>query len=100
MRTIKSTEPPRYTTKEVAWHENGNGTLILKVGYCPDTLTYFLGLAQQVLKDVPEAKIEDAICGKVTKSDYCQGFTLMLVPVPGPKRKIKGYRPGRIDFNF
>lgn len=93
---------PEHMQRGVAWREDGKGgSLVLRVGYCPDELRYFLGMATQVLKEVPEAEVERAVCGKVTHSSYCQGFTLMVIPIDGPKREIPGYEDiGKIDFNF
>ena len=90
--TLKAHEPPEHTERHVVWNSIGHGgRLVMRVGYCPDTLGYFLGLFQDAQKVVPDIRPEEAICSKVKKSDSCQSFTLMIIPIKGPKRPVEGF---------
>lgn len=99
---VKIEAPPKYTQRRIVWNKEGKGgTAILLVGYCPDTLPYFLGLALDLKARIPEANIQEATCAKVSKSMSVYGFTLLMAPVPGEKRVIKGFDEwGSIDFNY
>ena len=83
-------QPPKYTQKYVLWNEN-QGKVFLLVGYCPDTLPYFLGLAQELMNDIPDVKPEEITFGKVKDSGWAKGFTLVEASIKGPKRNIPGY---------
>ncbi len=86
-------EPPQHTTRHVVWNEDGcGGRLVLLVGYCPDTLGNFLGLFRDAQKSVPGLNADDATCGKVRRSDVCENFTVMVIPISGRKRPIKRFR--------
>ena len=99
---IKIEPAPKHTQRRIVWHKDGkSGTAIMLVGYCPDTLPYFLGLAEDLMKCIPEADLQEATCAKVSKSDCIQGFTVLMAPVPGPKRVIKGFEEyDSINFNY
>lgn len=99
---IKPEIPPKHTRRRIVWNKDENGgKAILLVGYCPDTLPYFLGLAQDLKERIPEANLNEAICAKVSKSDYLYGFTVLLAPVDCKKRNIEGFDEYKsIDFNY
>lgn len=88
---VKSEPIPKHATKHVIWKDD-RGQLVYLVGYCPDTLSYFNGLFLDALKSVPDLDASKATCGKVVRSDSCQGFTLMLIDIPGPKRPVEGFK--------
>ncbi len=47
------------------------------VGYCPQTIPYYQKMIKELRKTFPAAKVKDVNLGKVTKSSYVQGFTLI-----------------------
>lgn len=67
------------------------GTVFLLVGYCPDTLPYFMGLLQEARKTFPRLDLKQVNFGKVKNSRWAKGFTLVSFPIDGPKREIPGY---------
>ena len=95
---------PKHIERRVVWHQaNGQsrGTAILLVGYCPDTLPYFTVMAEDLKKRIPAADINQAICGKVKESSTVKGFTLLMAPIHGPKRKLEAFKEfPSIDFNY
>lgn len=99
MKTVKTrkpkvsiAKPPKHTRRYVIWNEDGiGGSLIYLVGYCPDTLAYFMGLFLDAKKHVPSIDANDAICSKVKKSAFVQGFTLMTIKTNIKKRAIPGF---------
>lgn len=98
---MKAIKPPKHTQRRIVWHSDRQGQAIMLVGYCPDTLPYFLGLANELKRTFPDADPEEMICAKVSKSSTIQGFTVLLCPVNGPKRKVRGWEEyGSIDFNY
>jgi len=98
---IKLLRPPKYTQRRIVWNEDGTGTAILLVGYCPPTLPYFLGLADDLLKMFPDTKPADMICGQVTRSSTVEGFTVLMAKVKGPKAKYPGWTEWpAIDFDY
>ena len=91
--------------KRIVWnkqHESENyvGTAVVLIGYCPDTVPYFMAMAGVVLKSFPDADVNQMTCSKVTVSHYIKGYTVLLAPVKGPKRKVRGWDEGSIDFNY
>lgn len=110
---------PKHARREVVWHETNveykgsekietpkkpsevTGHIFILVGYCSDTLPYFIRMAQELKKAVPELDLSEVTCGKVTNSYYVKGFTLVIAPIAGPKRDIPGYVVRRsIYFNY
>jgi len=83
-------EPPKHTKKYVVWN-NDNGTVVLLVGYCPDTLPYFMGLTNMLLTDFPKIDLNEIVFGKVRNSSWAKGFTIVTAKIEGPRRKIPGY---------
>lgn len=100
MKTVKTrnpkvsiSKPPKHTRRYVIWNENGiGGQLVYLVGYCPDTLSYFTGLFLDAKKHVPDIDANDAVCSKVQRSSFIQGFTLMIVKTNIKKRVIQGFQ--------
>jgi hypothetical protein len=71
------------------------------IGYCPDTIPYFMAMAQLVLKSFPKADPSEMTCAKVTVSHYVKGYTALLAQIEGPKRKVRGWEEhDSIDFNY
>jgi hypothetical protein len=93
---------PKHTERRIIWNKTtGVGHAILLVGYCPQTLPYYLGLVEDLLKTFPTVEQEDIFFGHVTQSNTVKGFTILMAPVSGPKRKISGYTEwDSIDFNY
>lgn len=92
---IKSVKVPKHARKYVYWKPGGpmvdGGVLVYLVGYCPDTLSYFIAMFRDASKSVPNLDASTAICGKVKRSDSVAGFTIMMIDVDGPKRTIEGF---------
>ncbi len=71
------------------------------VGYCPQTITEFRAMAEEIRKTFPEASDDKIECGKIYKSDWCCGFTIVIWTA---KLKFKRYRgwssreSGGIDY--
>ena len=91
--TIKPAELPAHTKRFVVWqNDSSGGTLVYLVGYCPDTLAYYMGMFLDAQKYVADVDPNTAICGKVTKSISCKSHTLCLINVSGPKREIETFK--------
>lgn len=98
MIDIKPATLPKHTQRFVVWDRpNDGGRLVYLVGYCPDALSYYLAMFMDAQKVVPEINAGDTLCSKVSKSCCCQGFTLMLIDIAGPKRKIEGFKECKWD---
>lgn len=105
---FNSVKPPKHTQWRVVWNRDAKGNFtkggvaIGLVGYCPDTFEHFLGLLEELKIKLPSANISKATCGKVTKSHYIQGFTVVICPFSlGKRRPIKGFTEyDSIDFNY
>jgi hypothetical protein len=106
---------PSYVKKIVQWRDDKvadnfegeekveGGWIYLLVGYCPDTLPYFLGMVKEAQKTFPDLDLTDVVFGKVKESNWCKGFTLLHASISGPKRAIKGYveyKREHIDFRY
>ena len=99
---------PRHTTKHIQWNKDGNGcSAFILIGYCPDTLAYFQAMADKLKEAFPHVKDEDITCGKVTYSDYCKGFTIIVASVKIEKTllvekglKALGWTERDINFNY
>lgn len=93
MEEVLPAPPPKYTTRHVIWNENGEGGhLVLLVGYCPGTLSYFLGLFLEAAHAVPGLDPAKAICAKVQRSATIQGYTMLKVPIKGKRRGIPRFK--------
>ncbi len=95
---------PNHAQKRIYWGkkpsaERGAAACIL-VGYCPDTLDYFLALYEEAKKSFPDLKIGDVTCGKVTQSSSVKSFTLIIFNIPGEKRTVDGWDDWDMDLNF
>lgn len=96
-------KPSPFTQRRIVWNKigKGGGTAILLVGYCPQTLPYYLGLVEDLLSTFPDVDKKEIQFGHVTQSTTVKGFTILLAPVDGPKREIHGYTEwDSIDFNY
>lgn len=74
--------------------EELNGTLYVLVGYCPDSLPYFVALFKNTLQLIGDEKVDvnTSICGKVNQSMSMKNFTLLrLQLVEKGKREINGF---------
>ncbi len=90
--TMSVADLPSHVQKFVIWRTNGDNALVYLVGYCPDTLAYFLGMFLDAQKVMPGISPDDAMCTKVKQSDCHQGFTMMIIAFSGPKRDIPGFK--------
>ena len=70
------------------------------VGYCPDTLNYFLALFDKAKESYPELTLGEVTCSKVKKSSWCEGFTLITFPVKSKARGWNIENPDCMDFLF
>jgi len=99
---------PKHTKKRIYWNKEGtSANVFLLVGYCPETLEYYDALYKEAKKDFPNLKKEEVQCGRVTKSNTIQGYTLIRFYIHSTKkRKIPGYAEysyqsdGTNDFCF
>jgi hypothetical protein len=75
----------------------------LMIGYNQASITDFRKMAAELRKTFPQAT-DDEICGgKVIKSTYCQGFTLITWNAYIPKGNYTGWRQidkGKVDYNW
>lgn len=66
---------PKHAQKHVYWESDGQtGTAFIIVGYCPNTLPYFLGLYEEAIKDFPNLQMADIRCGKLSESRWHKKF--------------------------
>lgn len=82
---------------------NRSPTIYLLVGYCPNTLPYYMGLAKIVLNDLGRlVDLDEMKFGKVHTSVWCKGFTVLEVPIKWDKpTPPPGYRQlHRVDFYY
>jgi hypothetical protein len=93
---------PEYINRRIVWNkEREGGQVILLVGYCPQTLPYYLGMVADILKTFPDVDQKEIQLGHVTQSSNVKGFTLLIANIKGPKREIPGYTEyDSIDFNW
>lgn len=86
---------PPHANKIIYWNEKDKrGRAFILVGYCPDTLEYFLAIFEEAKKSYPELTLGEVICSKVKESGWCKGFTLITFSV---KTKAKGWLVGEYD---
>ncbi len=93
---------PNHITKRIYWNENGDSArCFILIGYCPDTLAYFIEMAKEAQKSFPDLDFANVTCSKVSRSPSIYGFTLITFAIPGPKRDIKGWQEYHsVDFNY
>lgn len=77
-----------------------NARAFILIGYCPDTLDYHLAMYLDALKTFPNLKLSDITVGKVSKSRWCYGFTLLTFSIKNPKNKYKGWRVDHGSYNY
>lgn len=101
---ISPAKLPKHTQKRIYWNKDGiGGTGFILIGYCPDSLPYFLAMAELAKRNFEDANIEDSTCGKITNSRTIKGFTLFSFKIDGNKRKVKGWADWTnigIDFGY
>lgn len=56
-----------------------------------DNIKSFLGLVKELRKTFPKVKISDIYCGKVTKSSYCKGFSIIHCLLEIKIKEYKGF---------
>jgi hypothetical protein len=67
-------------------HKNGEFVNIhLLIGYTENTIAAFQRMEKKIRKAFPFVKRKDIQFGQVTKSSYCQGFTIAYVGIILPK---------------
>ena len=107
-KMLKSIQPANLKganiRKFVEWNKKDgeviSGTAVLMVGYCPDTVPYFLAMGEMILQDFPDADPNQMTCAKVRESHYVHGYTVILAPIKGPKRDVKGWDESHVDFTY
>lgn len=62
------------------------------VGYNDESVTAFQEMARELRKTFPKAKNSDIKCGKITKSSFHQGFSIVTWSGIIPKKEYKGWR--------
>jgi len=101
MKTLqKEVELPEYAQKRIYWNKEGSGTGVVLVGYCPDTLAYFLAMYEEAKKTFPQLKMNDCTCSKVHTSNCIKGFTVLLFNVSGEKREYAGWDSWNMSIDF
>lgn len=86
--------------KNIIWREDMKLTVQgevfanvhLMVGYNQASITDLQGMAEELRKTFPQAKDNEICCSKVTKSSYCQGFTLITWNAHIPRKDYPGWR--------
>jgi hypothetical protein len=99
------------TYKNIFWRPdmtpNAQGDMFanvhLLIGYNQASINDFKKMADEIRETFPQAT-DDEICGgKVIKSTYCQGFTIVTWNAHIPKGEYPGWRQidnGRMDYNW
>ena len=92
---------PPHASKIIYWDKKDKrGRAFILVGYCPNTLDYFLALFEEAKKSYPELTLGEVTCSKVKESGGYKGFTLITFSV---KTKAKGWTVGEyanMDIRF
>lgn len=93
---------PTHTKRRIVWDKDGkSGIAMLIISYTGHKLYNYVGMAQEVMMDFPDADINSAGCHRITESRHEKGATLLTLRVPGPKRDVPGYIEwDSIDFNY
>lgn len=71
------------------------------IGYNQASLADFREMAEELRKTFPEAKDKDIGCSKVTKSSYCQGFTIITWSAELPAGDYPGWQQvdtGKMEY--
>jgi len=63
----------------------------LLVGYNQCSIVDYQKMAEELRKTFPEATDDKVRCGKVTKSSYCQGFSIIAFDARIPKGEYPGW---------
>lgn len=75
----------------------------LLVGYNQTSVTDLQKMADELRETFPQATNDEICCGKVTKSTYCQGFTLIRWDAYISKGDYPGWIQidnGRVDYHW
>lgn len=75
----------------------------LLVGYNQGTIEDFQQMADELRKTFPQAKNSDICCGKVHKSSYCVGLSIVTWAAYIPKGEYPGWRQiasGRPEYTW
>ena len=104
MSKLTTTKCHKHVIKDIYVFEQ-SAKAFMFVGYCPQTLDYYLVLYEKALKSFPHIKFEDCECGKVSKSSFRYGFTILTfnLKLNQVTKKIKGwntYNKEHLDFNW
>lgn len=73
----------------------------LLVGYTAETIPAYMKMVKELQKTFPQAKIEDIQIGRVTKSSFCQGFSIITWTTQLPKQEYPGWyshETGRMEY--
>lgn len=62
------------------------------IGYNQGTIADFKEMADELRKTFPQAEDKDIGCSKITKSSFCQGFTLITWSAELPAGDYPGWR--------
>lgn len=104
MSKLTTTKCPKHVIKDIYVFEQ-SAKAFMFVGYCSQTLDYYLALYEEALKSFPYLKLTDCECGRVTKSSSRCGFTILTfnLKLSQVTKKIKGwntYNKEYLDFNW
>lgn len=98
---FKKQEVPKHAEKYVHWRNDGEGGwAFIVVGYCPDNISFFLALCEELKKDIPLIDENDITCSQITNSDSLKGHTIVICNLNFKKQKIPMYSERAMDFNF
>ena len=92
---------PKYARRIAYWDKDKKcGLGFIMVGYCPDTLDYFLALYNRAQKSFPSLKMSECTIGKVSKSNWNYGFTIIAFSVSSVPRGWEKRALKSLDFNY
>lgn len=63
----------------------------LLVGYNQQTIADYQEMAKELRKTFPDAKDSELMCSHVTKSRYCEGFTLLAYNAEIDDKEYEGW---------
>jgi hypothetical protein len=92
-----------YWRPDMGKDKNGNlyANVHLLVGYNQAKITDYIKMADEMRQTFPQAENKDIGGGQVTKSSYCQGFTLISWSAYLPPGEYLGWyqvENGRTDY--
>lgn len=89
---------PKHRKKRIYWHE-GRGKGVILVGYCPDTLAYFIAMTEEARKDF-EIDYANVTCGRVRWPSSMLHFTFIMFDIDGPQRGVDGWDSCNSCFEY